>query len=168
VPGFAVGTDELLLPLPLQPMSVIPNDKIRPIPSADSMRTRLRRTKKTPSSNAELAAAGTSHGSLDRSNCATEPAVETTRVAVELPPAVSVTLSGLIEQDPFVGIPEQESVTAPLNVAFAARFSVAVPVAPAVTDSVAGVLESVNAGAREPTVIVEDAEVAGLKFASPE
>jgi hypothetical protein len=165
VPALTVGSDE---PLP-HPVSVAPNDSRRLIPRTVNIPPRLRRLKKAQNSAAKLTAeAGDSHGFLERFNSARVPVVTTTRVAVELPPAVSVTLAGLIEQEPLVGMPEQENVTAPLNVAFAARFSVAVPVAPAVMDSAAGVPESVNAGASAPTVIVEVAEVAGLKFVSPE
>jgi len=138
--------------------------------SKASLLTRFRRPKKAkaPNNAAKLVAAEGSHGFVEGFNSARDPAVVTTRVAVELWPAESVTLPGLTKQVLLVGRPEQVRVTAPLNVAFAARFRVAVPVAPAVTDSELGAPMSVNAGASAPTLMVDVAEEAGLKFVSPE
>ena len=165
VPAFTVGTDAPLL----QPESIVPNDSITPIPNIARKSLCLRRLKKAPSRAAKLAAeAGASHGLGERFNSVRAPVLLTTKVAVELSLAVSETLPGLIEQDPLDGMPEQESVTAPLNVAFAVRFNVTTPVAPSVTDSAAGVPKSVKAGESAVTVIVDVVEVAGLKLPSPE
>ena len=127
VPVFAVGTDE---PLPLHPVSTMPVDSRRPIMSSASVLMRFRRPKKAkaPNNAAKLAAAGGSQGFVEGFNAARVPAVVTTRVAVELWPPESVTLPGLTRQELSIGRPEQVSVTAPLNVAFAARFRVTVPV----------------------------------------
>ena len=63
VPAFTVGTDE---PLP-QPVSIVPNDIITPIPNPARKSLCLRRLKKAPSSAARLAAeAGASHGFDER------------------------------------------------------------------------------------------------------
>ena len=91
-----------------------------------------------------------------------------TRVAVEVPAAARVTLPGVMEQVPLVGIPEQVRLTAPLKAAFADRLRVAMAVEPMATDKVAGVPDRENAGVRAATVRVEGADVAGLKLVSPE
>ena len=66
VPAFAVRIDG---PLPLQPVSIVPIDSIKPIPKVVSMRIRLRRPKKAQSNVARLATpAGASHGAVDRFN----------------------------------------------------------------------------------------------------
>ena len=96
--------------------------------NADIWRMRLRRMKKMPKTAARLApVAGTPHGEELLSSSACVALVPITSVAVEEPPAVSVTLPGLTAQVPLVGMPEQVSVTPPLKLALAARFNVTTP-----------------------------------------
>ncbi len=93
--------------------------------NADILRMRLQRMKKMPKTAARLApVAGTSHGEDVYCSSACVAVVPITSVAVEEPPAASVTLPGLTAQVPSVGMPEQVSVTAPLKLALAARLSV--------------------------------------------
>jgi hypothetical protein len=88
-------------------------------------------------------------------------------VAVDIPPALSVTLAGLMAQAAFAGAPEQVRLTESLNDALADRVTVATAVCPGLTEVDCGVAESVNAGASAVTVKDAAVEVLGLKLASP-
>lgn len=137
--------------------------------SPANIRTRLRRPKKTPHSIARLAAAPAApQGAVERFTSALVVVVPITTVAVVDCPAASVTLPGLTVQDAFEGAPEQDRLTAPLKLAFAAMLSVTTPFAPLPMESVAGAPVSENAGVSALIVTAAGKEVTGLKFVSPE